>query len=522
MARTLIGQRIRDHRKAKGWTQAALAARLDISPSYLNLIESDRRNIAGALLKRIADILGQPLEEFDGAAERRLVDELGKIAADAAVAPLHLPAGSAADLVARHPGWARALVALHRSGRDRQEAIAALSDRLSQDPFLGDAVHSLLTNLTAIRSASEILESIADLEPAQRKRFVSIIAGDSRRMSDVAHALAAFLAKAPAATGPVTPVEEVDDFVFDNANHFPALEAAADALAPEIGAAPGQLEAALAGWLRRAHAVDVRVGAGNGVATHGPRFDREAGVLELPDSSGATTRQFALALAAAELACAHDVAAQLDRTTLLGAPAARRRAERVLLSYVAGALVMPYAAFQPAAAAAHYDIDLLGRRFGASFEQVCHRLATLRRPGAEGIPFGFMRVDPAGFVTKRLALPGLALPRYGNACPLWAVYGAFRSPGAIVRQLVEFPAGERYLMVARAVEKDPQGFGVPPRLLSVMLVCDTLYADRTVYAGGLDLGASAPATAVGQSCRVCSRRECGWRQEDPIIDAGMY
>lgn len=522
MARTLVGQRIREHRKARGWTQAALAAHLQISPSYLNLIESDRRSIAGALLKRIADALGQPLEEFDGAAERRLVDDLGEIAADAAVAPLHVAADSAADLVARHPGWARALVALHRSVRDRQKAIAALSDRLSQDPFLGDAVHSLLTNLTAIRSASEILESVADLEPAQRKRFVAIIAGDSRRMSDVAHALTAFLAEAPAATGPVTPVEEVDDFVFDKANHFPALEAAADALAVQIGASPTRLDAALASWLAAAHDIDVRVGTANGVVAQRPRFDRAARVLELPDSAGATTRQFAMALAAAELACADAVAAELDRTTLLAAPAARRRAERVLLSYVAGALVMPYAAFQPAAAAVRYDIDLLGRRFGASFEQVCHRLATLRRPGAEGIHFGFMRVDPAGFVTTRLALPGLALPRYGNACPLWAVYGAFRSPGSIVRQLVEFPGGERYLMIARTVEKDPEGFGVPARLLSVMLFCDALHADRTVYAGGLDLGASAPATAVGQSCRTCARRECGWRQEDPIMDAGMY
>ncbi|RYZ43186.1 MAG: Cro/Cl family transcriptional regulator, partial [Myxococcaceae bacterium] len=112
--------------------------------------------------------------------------------------------------------------------------------------------------------------------------------------------------------------------------------------------------------------------------------------------------------------------------------------------------------------------------------------------------------------------------RYGNACPIWAVYGAFRSPGAIVRQLVEFPGGERYLMVARTVEKDPEGFGVPPRLLSIMLFCDALHADRTVYAAGLDLGASAPATAVGPSCRMCPRRDCGWRQEDPIIDAGMY
>ena len=499
MARTLVGQRIREHRKAKGLTQAALASHLQISPSYLNLIESDRRNIAGALLKRIADALSQPLEEFDGAAERRLLDDLGEISFDPAVAPMRIAKESAAELVARHPSWAKALVALHHRGREQQQAIAALSDRLSQDPFLGEAVHALLTNLTAIRSASEILETVPELEPAQRHRFVAIIAGDSRKMSEVAQALAAFLAKAPEAAGPVTPVEDVDDFIFDNDNHFPALEAAADELALEIGAQRGRLESALADWLSREHSIEV----------------------PMTDTMGASTRQFALALAAAEVACGEQVAAELDRAPMLHAPAARRRAQRVLYSYIAGALVMPYEVFHSAATAARYDIDLLGRSFGASFEQVCHRLATLSRPGAEGIQFGFMRTDPAGFVTKRLSLPGLALPRYGNACPLWAVYGAFRASGGIVRQLVEFPGGERYLMIARAVDKDTPGFGIPQRSLSVMLFCDALHADRTVYASGMDMGASATATPVGQSCRVCTRRNCGWRQEDPIIDAGM-
>ena len=92
---------------------------------------------------------------------------------------------------------------------------------------------------------------------------------------------------------------------------------------------------------------------------------------------------------------------------------------------------------------------------------MCHRLVTLRRPGAEGIPFGMMRVDPAGFVTKRFPLPHLLLPRHGNACPLWAVYKAFQTPGVLERQLVEFPNGSRFLMLARAVEKENRVARVP-------------------------------------------------------------
>src|SRR5581483_961384 len=183
------------------------------------------------------------------------------------------------------------------------------------------------------------------------------------------------------------------------------------------------------------------------------------------------------------------------------------------------AILMPYAAFRAAALERRYDVEALARRFGASFEQACHRLVTLRRPGAEGIPFGLMRVDAAGYVSKRFPLPDLLLPRYGNACPLWALYAAFQTPGTVVRQLAEFPTGDRFLFVALAVEKPRPAFALPRRLMSVMLACNALHADRTVYADGLDLASSARATPVGANCRLCVRRECSYREEDPIIDA---
>ena len=182
--------------------------------------------------------------------------------------------------------------------------------------------------------------------------------------------------------------------------------------------------------------------------------------------------------------------------------------------------LLPYEPFLAATLAARYDIDRLCRTFGASFEQVCHRFVTLRRPGAEGIRFGFMRADPAGHMTKRFPLPDLALPRYGNACPLWGVYKAFQTPGVLERQLVEFPNGARYLFLARAVEKSRHAFQTPRRFMSIMLACNVLHADRMVYADGLDLSSGAPALPVGQTCRLCVRRDCASREEDPIIDAG--
>ena len=451
-------------------TQSRLSATLGISPSYLNLIEAGKRNIGGALLKRIAGALGLAVDELDGAAERRLLADLGELAAEPLLAELRLEVAGAADLAGRHPGWARALVALHRAWLERGQAVSALSDRLSQDPFLADAVHSLLTRVSAIKSSSEILESVDDLLPTEQRRFVSIIGGESRRLADVAQSLAAFFSSAQAGTRSATPAGEVDDFLIERNNHFPALEEAARALQP---APPGR-------------------GAS--------RFEaaRRAAEAAFPDGL---------------------LAAERLSSPLLSSDAARGGAQRALTAYLAAAVLMPYEEFLDAARRSRYDIEALAREFGASFEQVCHRLATLRRPGAEGIPFGLMQVDAAGFTTRRLPLPPLPLPRHGSACPLWAVYQALHSPGTVVRQLAEFPAGERLLFIAHAFDKRAGAFPMPRRLAALMLACDAHYADQTVYGDGLDLSSAAPATPVGANCRVCARQGCAYRQEDPVVGA---
>lgn len=162
MRRSLIGSTLRERRRALGVTQARLAAQVGISASYLNLIEGDKRNIGGVLVKRIADALGLALEEVDGAAERRLVDDLTELAGELLLGDLRLDAAGAHGLASRQRDWARALVRLHRAWLDRGQAVNALSDRLHQDPFLGEAVHRMLTQVTAIRSSAEILDSAAE------------------------------------------------------------------------------------------------------------------------------------------------------------------------------------------------------------------------------------------------------------------------------------------------------------------------------------------------------------------------
>ncbi|MDT3677388.1 MAG: short-chain fatty acyl-CoA regulator family protein [Burkholderiaceae bacterium] len=522
--RSAVGPRIRERRRSLGITQSALAARIGISPSYLNLIESGRRNIGGAVLKRIAAEIGVAIDELDGAAQRRLADDLASLAAEPLLAELPLDPASAESFAGQHEVWAQALVRLHRASQDRLNAVHALSDRLNHDPFLGDAVHSMLSRVAAIRSASEILETVEDVEPAQRARFLSIIASESARLSDVAQALASFFDSAHTHTRSITPAEEVDDFLLERGNHFPGLEQASVDFRAAARIEHDCDEERLAAYLGSVHDVQVRIGTGTApeAAAAQPRaaWDDASRTLTLPQGVSRAARRFELAKFAAQLFHrGAPISAEIAGSSLLTSDAAKRRATRVLVSYLAAAILMPYDVVLEAAVTGRYDLDRLAGRFDASFEQVCHRLVTLQRPGAQAIPFAFLRVDAAGFVTKRYPLPHLRMPRHGSACPMWPVYQAFQSPGALVRQLAEFPNGARFLLLARTDEKPRPSFTMPRRLMSIMLACNALHADRTVYGESIGLSSTAPATPVGPNCRLCVRHDCWYRQEDPIIDA---
>ena len=520
MAAPLIGLKIRERRKEIGLTQTELAGRIGISVSYLNLIEHNKRSIGGRLLQQIAEELEVGLDVLDGATERRLVSDLNEALVDPLFDHLRLDPASASDLVGRHPGWAQALVILHRAFLDRSQAMHALADRLNQDPFLGDAIHRILTNVSAIRSISEILTSVDDVDSEQQRRFHTILSEESARLSSAAQGLSTFFDKAHTATRSTAPAEEVDDFILEHHNHFPGLEEAAEQLRQRLGDSPRQIEERMLKALEEDHRLRISRTAADErqLSPRDPlRYSRHNKRLLLLDSAAPSSRRFAVARLLARLTFATEIESIVAASSILTTPAARQRATIALQSYCAGALLLPYDRFLEDAVKARYDIDLLRRSHGASVEQVCHRLVTLRRSGSEGIPFAFMRSDPAGYVTKRFPLPNLPLPRYGGTCPLWAVYRAFQLPETVISQLAEFPSGDRFLFVARALAKGDSAYGQPRHLQSIMLACEALYADQTVYGDRLDLSAAAPADRVGATCRLCARSDCPQRQEDVII-----
>ncbi len=514
-----IGLKIRERRAKLGMSQTELAERLGISPSYLNLIERNKRNIAARLMPGLAQHLRVDVEWLDGESERRLAQELRELAGDPILRNFDLDS-SASDLVARSPEWARALVALYRAYMNRSQAVAALSDRLNQDPYLGDAVHTMLTKITAIRSAAEILETVPDLDEPERTRFQSVLFKESTNLSGIAEGIAQFFDTADTDTAAMTPAEEVDDFIVARDNYIEELEEVAGALRAEVDPFGAPSDSRMTEFLERRLGVTVRFiresAMDAGKLWNQVHFDPETRIFSILESAAGSSYRFQLARLICRLRLGDPIRRLANASPLLRSAEARERASGAMASYSAACLLMPYDAFRAAAEDARYDIEFLARKYGASFEQICHRLVSLKRPGSEGVPFAFMRTDPAGFVTKRMPLPRLPLPRYGNACPLWAVYNAFQTPGAICRQIADFPNGERFLFVARAQGKVQHRFNAPRHLVSVMVACDALYADRTIYADGLDLSAPGLAVPVGPSCRLCARRACIYREEAPI------
>ena len=174
---------------------------------------------------------------------------------------------------------------------------------------------------------------------------------------------------------------------------------------------------------------------------------------------------------------------------------------------------MPYGAFAKAAEARAYDVEALGRQFGTSFEQTAHRLTTLQKPGQERVPFFFLRVDPAGNVSKRLDGAGFPFARHGGSCPLWSVHRAFERPREVITQWLELPDGQRFFSIARTVTAGGGGWGAPKAERAIALACAAEHAHRLVYAR--DMGSSDP-TPIGVTCRLCHRTQCMARSAPPI------
>lgn len=438
-----MGPRVKRLRRELGLTQQSMAIDLEISPSYVALIERNQRPVTADLLLRLARTYQLDITELaadDGADyNRRLTETLR----DPIFAGIDLPALEVADLATSFPGVSEALLRLYGAYTREQ---AALADRQADQG--------------------------AD------------IASD--------------------------PVAEARRFLAAHRNHFPAMEARAEALAGAIAR-----EGDAASWLARTHGIRTRFLPPYVMMGSIRRFDRHNQQLLLDEGLYPATRAFQIALQIVWHECRAEITT-LARDAALSSPTATHLVKRALAGYTAGAILMPYDRFARAVEERAYDIEAVARQFGTSFEQTAHRFTTLGKGGGGNhVPFFFIRVDAAGNVSKRLDGAGFPFAAHGGGCPLWSVHQVFATPLQIVTQWLELPDGQRFFSIARTVEAGGGGYNRPRAIRSVALACAAEHAPRLAYAQGINPRA-VPATPIGITCRLCHRPDCIARALPPI------
>ena len=377
---------------------------------------------------------------------------------------------------------------------DAETRLAALRDA-NADPLFAEPVDSAH------------LARFAEQQPMLAERFIALHEAYRRagqRLAMVDEALSA-------ETGSIArlPWEEVRDWFHLENNYVDSLDRAAESLADQLGGLSPET-GAIEAFLRDALSVSLVYSGQAGLRS----FDPEMGHLTIDPGQPSESRRFQLAHQLAALALKDEIAAVVENARLNSA-ASRQLLFVGLCNYAAGALLMPYRRFRSAARAVRHDIDRLAQQFGVSFEQACHRLSTLQREDALGVPFFFCRVDMAGNITKRHSATRLQFARFGGACPLWIVHEAVAIPDRILVQLAETPDGVRYVSMAKGLVKPSGSYDRAPRRYAVALGCEAEHAHEFVYADGLDLAADRAATRIGISCRICPRADCDQRAFPP-------
>ncbi|HEU4533981.1 MAG TPA: short-chain fatty acyl-CoA regulator family protein [Polyangiaceae bacterium] len=445
-----FGSKIRALRRREGVSQAELAERLGISASYLNLIENNRRPLPAEVLLRLGQLFGIDLQAFAADGDARLQSDLLEVFADPLFEAQGLTNADVREAAAASPAVARAVLALYRAYADSRDAAESLSEFAADGDDPAGAPH------------------------------------------------------------PRLPSEEVSDLVQRHLNHFPALEAGAEALWREAALAPGEIFSGLARYLESAHGVEVCIAQGAAARDTLRRYDPRRKRLTLSELLPTRSRSFQLAVQA----CLLTLREPLDRLTddpLLTSAEARALGRVALANYFASAVLMPYEPFLRACRDERYDIDVIGRRFRVGFEQVCHRFTSLRRPGAEGVPFHMIRIDVAGNISKRFSASGIRFARFSGACPRWNVFACFMTPGMIRTQLSRMPDGLSYFCIARTIQKDSGGYHAQQSVHAIGLGCQLAHARELVYSDGVDLDNPRAVTTVGVTCRLCERGDCEQR-----------
>jgi XRE family transcriptional regulator, fatty acid utilization regulator len=448
-----IGPKIKAFRRQLGLQANKLAEELEISPSYLNLIEGGKRKIDGDLLLKVCEKLNIQLSDLTTKSDINLENTISEILDDKLFEDLDILGPEVKDLVGTNPKIGRALVRL------------------------GDILK---------KKDHELINKIEKLSG-------KIV--DNRKNS--------------------FPGEVISDFLQENKNYFPRLEEFANKVFEKIQVNNRTRYIALCEYLKKKYSITVKDTIPEDGKPFSKIFNKKKKELLLSDYSSLETKKLHAASQIAQEGASKEIDQYLSSFNF-PSEESKRLTQVALLNYCGAAILMPYKLFHSECKKLKYDLELLQNTFATSFEQVAHRVTCLQDPKLPGIPFHMLRTDIAGNISKRFSLSGIEIPRYGGACPRWNVYSAFTRPGVIQAAVSKMTNGEKYVCIARTVEKGVGRYGLSKSILSIGLGCEAKYAKQFVYTENLDISDKKTEIPIGVSCRTCDRLDCSQRAFPPL------
>ena len=448
-----IGPKIKSFRRQLGLQANKLAEDLGISPSYLNLIESGKRKIDGDLLLLVCEKLNINLSDLTSKTDINLQNTISEILDDSLFEDLDILGPEVKDLVSTNPKIGKAIV--------------RLGDILKKKD------HELINKIEKI--SGKIV--------------------DNRKNS--------------------FPGEVISDFLQVNKNYFPKLEEFANKVFAKIQKNNRTRYIALCDYLKSEYSIKVLDVIPEESKPFSKIYNKNKKELFLSDYSSLETKKLHAAAQIAQEGASKEIDKYLS-TFSFPSEESKKLTKVALLNYCGAAILMPYKLFHSECKKLKYDLELLQNTFATSFEQVTHRVTCLQDPKLPGIPFHFLRVDMAGNISKRFSLSGIDIPRYGGACPRWNVYSALTRPGVIQAAVSKMTNGEKYVCIARTVEKGIGRFGQAKSILSIGLGCEAKYAKDFVYTENVNINDKSTEIPIGVSCRTCDRLDCSQRAFPPL------
>ena len=538
----IIGRKIRDFRRELGLQAKKLAELLSISPAYLNLIESGKRRIDGELLLKVcnelriemSDLIDDKLVDLENSKKAIIkninVTDLKKtnLKIGPKIKAFRRQLGIQANKLADQIGISASYLNLIESGKrniDSNLIIKICSElRINVSDLTSKSDLNLENDISELLS-DEIFEDLDILGPEVKDLVASnpkmakalIKLGDNFKQKDhdIVNKVENISGKIIDSRRAAFPGEVIADFLQENKNYFPKLEEFANNIFQEVKQNNRTRYIALCEFLKKKYGIQVKDVIPEEGKPFSKIYKKEEKVLLLSDYISLETKKLYAAAQIAYIGAKDQINFYLSNFKF-SSNEAKELSRIALLNYCGAAILMPYELFHKECKNLKYDLELLQNTFATSFEQVAHRVTCLQDPKLPGIPFHFLRVDVAGNISKRLSLSGIEIPRYGGACPRWNVYSAFSRPGVIQAAVSKMSNGEKYVCIARTVEKGVGRYGQKKSMLSIGLGCEAKYAKDFIYTENLDLNDKKSELPIGVSCRTCDRLDCSQRAFPPL------